>query len=253
MRRVPTLVLGATLALVGCDDTTSPVETGISVPAAGLTFTGVLASALLGAEAAWVVDADEVDILDCPAAELDSDDLRAEYVDCVPNSGLTGDVFTGVLNLTVPAGTGLFDGTMSNFGSDDSTATGSITGSASRAGDLLSADVTLTAVAWADLRTESPVVDGFFDIDGDADEIVVNVDGGVWDRGQGRIYDFWLEDAVVPRGTFDTCVIPSGGSFMVQRDGVEARVEFSPEAAAEGVVSVRILGDEEPSSLRPCG
>ena len=57
MRRVPALVLGATLALVGCDDTTSSVETGISVPAAGLTFTGVLASALLGRDAVAIGDA----------------------------------------------------------------------------------------------------------------------------------------------------------------------------------------------------
>ncbi len=247
------LAFAALAALVGCNATSSQVETGVSVPAAGLTFTGALASALLGAETAWVVDADDIDQLVCPGADLDGDDLRAEYIECVPESGLTGDVFSGSIELTVPAGSGLFDGDLTDLGSGDSTATGGITGSASRAGDLLSADVTLGEVQWADLRTESPVIDAFFDIDGDATEVVVNVDGGTWDRGEGRVYDFWFEDAVVPRGSFDTCVIPESGSFRVQRDNVEARIEFSPEAAAEGEVSVNIIGGDDVSSLRPCG
>jgi hypothetical protein len=247
------VLLSVLLLCVGCENTTSEIERGISPPAAGLTFTGALAGALLAAETAWVVDADALDELECPGAEMDSDDLRAEYADCVPDSGLTTDVLSGVLNLTVPVGTGLFDGTLSAFGSDESFATGSLTGSASRSGDLLSADVTLTDMAWADLRGETPVLNGFFDIDADADAITINVDGASWDRGETRDYTFWLEDVVVLRGELDNCVIPQSGSFRVQRDGVEANIEFSPEAAEEGVVSVTIIGQEESSSLRPCG
>jgi len=251
VRRLTVLIVA--VALVGCQNTTSDVETGVSVPAAGLVFTGALASALLSAEAAWVVSAPEPDTLQCPVTDLDGDDLHAEYVDCLPESGLTSDVLAGAINLTVPAGTGLFDGTLSALGSGDSTATGSVTGSGSRAGDLLSADVTVTDLAWVELRTESPVINAFFAMDADADEAIVNVDGGVWDRGQGRVYDFWLEDVVVPRGAFDTCVIPEAGTFRVQRDNVEARIDFSPEAAADGAVSVNIIGGDDASSLRPCG
>ena len=171
----------------------------------------------------------------------------------MPDSGLTGDVLSGVFNLTVPAGTGLFDGTLSAMGPGESAATGSIIGSASRAGDLLSAEIDLVDVAWADLRGESPIVNAFYDIDGDANRITINVDGGTWDRGQARAYVFWLDGVVVPRGTLDTCVIPDAGTFRVQRDNIEATVVFSPEAAAEGTVSVSISGADEPASLRPCG
>lgn len=253
MRRFAPLALAVLLALAGCENTTSDVETGINPPAAGLIFTGALTTALLGAEAAWVVDADALGELRCPIAELDSDDLRADYQGCLPESGLTSELFNGTLNLTVPQGTGLFDGTLSALGPDEAAATGSITGSASRAGDLLSADVTLGDIAWTELRSESPIADGFFDIDGDADEIRVTVDGGTWDRGQGRVYSFWLDDVVLLRGELDTCVIPVAGSFRAQRGNVEATIEFSEAAAAEGSVLVTITGEDEPSSLRPCG
>lgn len=247
------VLLAASVVGTGCDDTSSTAERGVSPPAAGLVYTGAITGALLAAEIAWVVDADEPDLLVCPALSIEGDDLHGEYADCVPESGLTSDVFGGAMNLTVPIDSGLFDGTVSALGSGASTATGAVTGSASRAGDLLSADVTLSAVAWADLRGETPSVTAFYAMDGDADEIVVTVDGGVWDRGQGRVYDFWFEEVVVPRGELDTCTIPTGGTIRVQRDGVEAHIDFTPEAAEAGSVNVLVTGDDEPASLRPCG
>jgi len=253
VRRFVAVAALLVLAGPGCENTTSDVETGISPPAAGLIFTGALTTALLAAEAAWVVDVDVHGDLQCPVAEMDSDTLRAQYSGCEPESGLTSELFDGALNLTVPVGTGLFDGTLSALGPDGAVATGSITGSASSAGDFVAADVTLQEVAWTELRGESPIVEGFFDVDGDSDEITVMVDGASWDRGQGRVYTFWFEDVVVPRGSLDTCAIPVAGTFRAQRGNAQATVHFSEEAAAEGTVSVELLGEDEPSSLRPCG
>jgi len=246
------VALAATLLLAatGCENTGADTEAIISGELGIRVTTGSLMAATLATELALAVT-ETPEPGACPFASQDGDDLTLDFgTGCVPDSGTTTEPISGMARLIVAGGSGDFIGELQSLGFQDLPVVGEVSGSVTRAGDLLSADVQLTGLTWTDDGSDN-AIDALFELSADSEIFEVNVSAGDFVRGPPPDLLFELVDVQVPRGGMGACFVPQAGSAQLERLAATANLDFSSEAASSGVVSVS-YNDRDPDTLTLC-
>jgi hypothetical protein len=168
----------------------------------------------------------------------------------VPDSEITTEVVSGQASLTVAGGSGYFVGDVESLGFVDLPLVGEVSGTTSRAGDLLSADVQFSGLTWTEDGSEVSL-DGVFMVAGDVDGFVINASSAVFFPGWTPNVEFDLEEITVARGELGACFLPDGGTVTMERDDYDATIAYSPEVASSGTVTIT-YGDRDPETFSPC-
>ena len=247
-----TCALGMVLALTlaGCPTTEAPADPVIPVALAAQTSTAALMAATVAGELALNV-AEPPGLGGCPAGTVDGDVLTLTWgAGCVPDSGITAELVTGQAELTVASGSGYFVGDVAGLGFVDLPLIGEVSGTTSRAGPLLSADVQFAGLTWTENGSEV-TFDGLFEVAADADGFVLNASSAAFFPGWEPEVELDLVEVTAVRGALGACFVPDGGTIQLERDGYEAALAYSPGVAETGTVTVT-FEDRDPETYSPC-
>ncbi len=206
---------------------------------------------LVGAELGTAISAPPEGFGACPSSTQDGDSWTFTYglEGCVPSSGLTEQTMVGLIEVTVAEGSGAFIGSVTEMGVGVSLLSGAITGNTSVAGDLLQADLDLTAGTWM-REAASFEFAGFLELTGTAEEVSLFVDGAEM-VGTESILRIDVADSVTPREGLRACTVPAAGSMTLARDTSRADLTFSPDSHASGNVTAS-FSDREPAPVTVC-
>lgn len=249
-RRNPAPVLLLAAIASGCPAAEPEPAPVISALLAGTASSSALMAATIAAELAICV-ADPPGPGGCPAGAQDGDSLTLSYGSgCVPDSGITGELISGQATLTVAGGSGVFIGDLETLGLPDLPLIGEVSGTTSRAGDLLAADVQFAGLSWT-LNGRDVTLDALFEVSADPDGLVLDASSGSFVPGPDVVVDFDVDGVGAAWGTMGACFVPAEGTIALERDTYTATIAYSPETAESGRVTV-LFGDREPESLAPC-
>ncbi len=248
----PRLLSGLILALVlaGCPTTEAPPDPILPASLAAQTSTAALMASTVAGELALNI-AEPPGLGSCPSGTWDGDVLTLDYGDgCVPESGVTTELVSGKAVVTVAGGSGVFVGDLESLGFADLPLMGEVSGSTSRAGDLLSADVEFVGLTWTEDGTEVSL-DGLLEVAADADGFVLNAASATFFAGWNPIVEVDMEEVTAARGDLGACFVPDGGTIRMERDSWDATIAYSPDVASSGTVTVT-FGDRDPETATPC-
>ena len=244
--------LGLVLALMlaGCPTTEAPPDPILPASLAASTSTAALMASAVAGELALNV-AEPPGLGGCPSGTVDGDVLTLDWgAGCLPDSGITADLISGSAVITVAGGSGVFVGDVESMGFADLPLVGEVSGSTSRAGDLLSADVEFVGLTWTEEGTEVSL-DGLLEIAADADGFLLNASSATFFPGWAPVVELDLEEVTVARGELGACFVPDGGIARMERDSWDATIAYSPDVASSGTVTIT-FGDRDPETSSPC-
>lgn len=247
-----TCALGLILALMlaGCPTTEAPPDPILPATLAGQTSSSALMASTIAGELAFNI-ADPPGLGGCPSGSVDGDVLTLSYgAGCVPDSGITTELVSGQAVVTVAGGSGVFVGDLESLGFENLPLVGEVSGTTSRAGDLLSADVEFVGLTWTEDGREV-TFDGLLEVAADGGGFVLNAASATFFAGWDPIIEVDLEEVTVARGELGACFVPDGGTIRMERDSWDATIVYSPDVAASGAVTV-LFGDRDPETAVPC-
>jgi hypothetical protein len=247
---IAALALLLPLVVAACQTTVPAPEPLLPRALVGQSMQAALMAATVGAEVAINV-ADPPGLATCPNGTHEGDDLTLDYgAGCFPASGITDETLGGAVQLTVAGGSGVFVGDLESMGFENLPLVGEISGSVSRAGDLLSADVEFRGLTWTEDGSEV-VADVLFEIAADADGFVFNASAANFMPGWQPDILFELEEVTATREGLGSCFVPDGGTLLLDRDSYTATIVFSEETASSGDVQID-YNDRDSEPFSPC-